>query len=347
MKRTILYSSLFLIMLSLLTACKSGSGNNSDRKHAFYFWTGNFIFNSTDSLNLAKTDTEKIYVKLFEVVFEDGKPQPSSAVYFNDPVPSHLEMVPTVFITNETFKGIDSTGIDTLSQNVFLRLKLQLTGMKLWNKTEEIQFDCDWNESTRDKYFYFLQLMKNKMNKITLSCTIRLYQYKYYKKAGVPPVDKGLLMCYNVNDLRNPNNENSIFNKTDVMSYVKDISYPLNFDLALPVFSWAVRFREGYFDGLMNQFTNAYIKSDTSFVKLDKENTYKCLHDGYYKDFYVQKDEVIKIEEPNIDDVIEVKNYLANTNPDKMKDITLFSYSQQTIDKLTHEKLLEIYRTDK
>ena len=49
----------------------------------------------------------------------------------------------------------------------------------------------------------------------------------------------------------------------------------------------------------------------------------------------------------NIDDVIEVKNYLANANPDKMRDITLFSYSQQTIDKLTHEKLLEIYRTDK
>jgi hypothetical protein len=68
-------------------------------------------------------------------VLENDKPQPSSAVYFNDPVPSYLDMVPTVFITNETFKGIDSTGIDTLCQNVFLRLKLQLKGMKLWNKT--------------------------------------------------------------------------------------------------------------------------------------------------------------------------------------------------------------------
>ena len=347
MKRTILYSSLFLFMLSLLTACKSGSGNNSDRKHAFYFWAGNFIFNSTDSLNLAKTETKKIYVKLFEVVFENDKPQPSSAIYFNDPVPSYLDMVPTIFITNETFKGIDSAGVDTLCENVFLRLKLQLTGMKLWDKTQEVQFDCDWSESTRDKYFYFLQLMKKKMYKINLSCTIRLYQYKYYKKAGVPPVDKGLLMCYNVNDLRNPNNDNSIFNKTEVMSYVKDVSYPINFDLALPVFSWAVRFKNGYFDGLMNQLSNKDIASDTSFVKLEKENTYRCLYDGYYKDFYIQKDDVIKIEEPNIDDVIEVKNYLAKTNSDKMKDITLFSYSQQTIDKLTHEKLLEIYHTDK
>lgn len=347
MKRTIFYFSLFLLVVSLITACKSGSGNNYDRKHAFYFWTGNFIFNSTDSLNLAKTETQKIYVKLFEVVFEGDKPQPSSAIYFNDPVPSYLEMVPTVFITNETFKAIDSIRVDSLCENVFLRLKLQLNGMKLWDKTQEVQFDCDWSESTRDKYFYFLQLMKKKMNKISLSCTIRLYQYKYYKKAGVPPIDKGLLMCYNVNDLRNPNNDNSIFNKTEVMNYVKDVSYPINFDLALPVFSWAVRFKNGYFDGLMNQLSNKDIANDTSFVKLDKENTYKCLYDGYYKDFYVQKDDVIKIEEPNIDEVIEVKNYLAKTNSDKMKDITLFSYSQQTIDKLTHEKLLEIYHTDK
>ena len=123
MKRTTFYYAFFLIVLSFLAACKSGSGSKYDRKHAFYFWTGNFIFNSTDSLNLAKTETQKIYVKLFEVVFEGDKPQPSSAVYFNDPVPSHLEMVPTVFITNETFKSIDSTGVDSLSQNVFLRLK--------------------------------------------------------------------------------------------------------------------------------------------------------------------------------------------------------------------------------
>ena len=62
---------------------------------------------------------------------------------------------------------------------------------------QEIQIDCDWTKSTKDKYFYLLKKIKE-LSKKEISCTLRLYPYKYPEIMGVPPVDKAMLMCYNL-----------------------------------------------------------------------------------------------------------------------------------------------------
>ncbi len=108
--------------------------------------------------------------------------------------------------------------------------------------------DCDWTPSTRKSFFLFLQKIRQKLPpEIPLSATIRLHQYKFPQQTGVPPVDRGMLMFYNTGDVDEESERNSIFHPKDALKYVEGAPkhYPLPLDLALPLFSWGVVFREG------------------------------------------------------------------------------------------------------
>ena len=91
-----------------------------------------------------------------------------------------------------------------------------------------------------------------------LSATIRLHQVKYYKQAGIPPVDRGMLMFYNMGKLNALTAENSIYNSNDAAGYIETVDdYPLKLDLALPAFSWAVHFRNSYSEE-KRKFTSSF-----------------------------------------------------------------------------------------
>jgi hypothetical protein len=80
-----------------------------------------------------------------------------------------------------------------------------------------------------------------------LSATIRLHQYKFPDRTGVPPADRGLLMFYNTGDIHDPDEPNSIFQPAAAEKYLHGAPprYPLPLDVALPVFSWTLIYRDG------------------------------------------------------------------------------------------------------
>jgi|GEM_PF-110049 len=116
------------------------------------------------------------------------------------------------------------------------------------NQSTEIQFDCDWTEGTRAAFFSFLKKVRPLLPPGTrLSATIRLHQYKFPDRTGVPPVDRGLLMLYNTGDIHDPEEPNSIFQPAAAEKYLLGAppAYPLPLDVALPAFSWALIYRDG------------------------------------------------------------------------------------------------------
>ncbi len=122
----------------------------------------------------------------------------------------------------------------------------------------EMQIDCDWTETTRSKYFLLLKVLREKLSPQhkTLSATLRLHQIKYKRKTGVPPVDRGMLMFYNMGSLSAQNKNNSIYNAeiaTQYINYLKD--YPLKLDMALPIFTWGVHLRSGKILSLVNNLS--------------------------------------------------------------------------------------------
>lgn len=101
----------------------------------------------------------------------------------------------------------------------------------------EIQIDCDWTLKTKVNYFAFLNALK-KISHKTISCTLRLYPFKYPEIMGTPPVDKATLMCYNLTKPLESENKNSILDNNELRSYLKNTEkYPIHLDIALPLFS--------------------------------------------------------------------------------------------------------------
>ncbi|GAB4494204.1 MAG: hypothetical protein OHK0019_19940 [Saprospiraceae bacterium] len=234
-------SAWFFIAL-ILASC--GNDKNRIVAPAFYHWKTTLALSSSEREYLDSFSCKKLYVKILDIGRDPatGEIQPYSLLKITDTAGlSRFEIVPTIFITNEVFKNISEEKIEWLAGKVADSMS------EKWTKNE-LQFDCDWTASTRDAFFSFLKKVKKHLPKETrLSATIRLHQYKFPEKTGVPPVERGMLMFYNTGDIENPEAGNSIFSIADIEKYLVGApkNYPLPLDLALPVFSWALVYRDG------------------------------------------------------------------------------------------------------
>ncbi len=153
-----------------------------------------------------------------------------------------IEIVRAVFITNEVFQQISVEKATWLAEKIAaFNAGLALPASDAGHY--EFQVDCDWTNSTKDAFFRFLEILRSKLPTGTiLSATIRLHQYKFPDRTGVPPVDRGMLMCYNTGNIDDPESSNSILDLEDARKYIIGApkNYPLPLDLALPIFSWTL-----------------------------------------------------------------------------------------------------------
>jgi hypothetical protein len=257
-----------LILLSIVT-CRP-KPHSTEVTRGFYYWQSNPRQLEDSTLTtLQKEHIQKLYVKFFEVEPDElfgNVPSSKSALTIkpvyntNDTlrknVYHHLTIVPTVFIRNSVLKNINTQDLDTLAYNiVFLVEKYYSEKYTYYTEHKinynEIQIDCDWTMSTKDAYFYLLKKIKAFCNK-PISATLRLYAYKYPDKMGVLPVDRAMLMCYNLeNPLKNPN-KNSILDINTFESYLKKTPrYPIPLDIALPVYDWMHWYHLKQFQGII------------------------------------------------------------------------------------------------
>lgn len=189
----------------------------------------------------------------------------------------------------------------------------------------EIQFDCDWTASTRDAFFLFLKKMKQRLPENTqLSATIRLHQYKFPDKTGVPPVERGMLMFYNTGDIDNPDAGNSIFRPEDVRKYLTGApkDYPLPLDLALPVFSWALVFRDGELWKIIPEVPESELNDAARFVKMQistaslsfQTPTFIIQKGTFLSGHYLRPGDLLKVEKVTPDLLCEAARFAAQAD---------------------------------
>lgn len=162
-----------------------------------------------------------------------------------------------------------------------------------YSKFSDVLIDCDWSEKSKGNYFYLLTKLKQQLKNTQLEATIRLWQYKYFEKAGIPPVDKGLLMCYNMNNPGDYNVENSIGSAKELSQYLTHSDYKLPLDVALPLFSWAVAFSGDRYKGIVSNYD--MLEQDTiNFSR--KGNRYVLRNDMLIGDKYMRNGDEIRVE---------------------------------------------------
>ena len=356
----------FCLLANFLVSCTDHNVTKVER--AFYYWKNNESYLTDGEVErLVNLNAQKLYVKFFEVETDPvfgSKPFAKSSLriqeYSGYTQTAHdslvcktmqaLNIIPTVYIKNEVFYNAPTGSLDTLADNIFFLVnKYYIEKIRnrwndnMQNKTaayKEIQVDCDWTEKTKDNYFYLLRALK-KLSQRDISCTLRLYPYKYSNKMGIPPVDKATLMCYNlINPLENED-KNSIQNNEELEKYLRNIKdYPLHLDIALPVFSWMQLYQNNQLRGMINPEA-----SDSQLLlKPVKPLWYELEKDAELGEHYLRQGDKIKLEEVSEKVTREsiglLQRYLSM---DSTTTVTLFQLDERNLQKYSDETLIGFY----
>lgn len=284
-----------ILLLLLLSSCTS-----KEKDIFFYHWTTDFELNASKKELLHTLKSGKLYTKFFDVTYSerDKRPLPTATLQIEDTdVVENQELVPVVYITNEVFKKMKNVSeVEQLARNISDKIGRLLKRYEL--TIQELQFDCDWSMATRENYFTFLKTIRTQasyeeMGAPKISATIRLHQVKYKEKTGIPPVNSGVIMFYNVGDVTSITETNSILNIEIVDKYIASLAaYPLEYDIAVPLFSWAAVFNQGKFRKLLSNV------SSSSLEGLKKEGNYYAMENSgmFADDYYLYGDDKIRFE---------------------------------------------------
>ncbi len=294
-RTSFIYTFIVTSCLFIVAACSKGRPVTITP--AFYHWKTALQLDEATQGYLEALAVEKLYVKFFDVDKKDATAdhEALATLSVSGNIPEYLEIIPCVFITNRSLKDVDAADLQILGERIAKKIKAIAT--KVTRKSfGEVQLDCDWTGSTKGAYFELLKIIKGELgDEILISTTIRLHQVKYPEKTGVPPADKGMLMYYNMGDVELEASENSVLDNTIGQQYLDRLGgYPLSLDMALPLFSWGVVFRDGNFVKLINNLAGNDLDT-VSFVR-EKQYFYKALRDTYVRGAFIYEVDIIRVE---------------------------------------------------
>ncbi len=330
----------------LLVGCISCSQSPSTIVPAFYHWQTEFRVDSSEQDFLRQLSVQKLYVKFFDVDWDTHHREavPLARVRAMRQVGDSLQIVPTVFITNRTLAHLSEKEIPQLSQKIYRQI------IRLWptlsdGSIREIQFDCDWNGSTREKFFALLRHFRQtaQPESCLLSATIRLHQIKYADRTGIPPVDRGMLMFYNMADLEAWHTPNSILDMEIADQYISSSTrYPLPLDFALPIFRWGALFRDGRMIKLINNLSEEELR-DTSRFQLLSDHQYEVKQSTYLNGYYLYASDRLRLESVSSADLAKAAHLLTETFRPANFSVSLYHLDTATLKHYTHEELQDVF----
>jgi len=241
--KIVITSSFCIFLLFMSWSCR---GEEWQFRSA-YFWSTIFSLDSLKMDFISQHRINRLYIRYFDVVVKsDGSIMPNATIKFQDSVPEYIDVVPTVYIVNKCL----SKDVSSLGPMIVKRI-LQMNNTHDIKNVKEIQIDCDWTASTRNKYFELLSdIRKEAAGKgLSLSVTIRLHQLG----GPVPPADRGVLMMYNTGNVIRPDGTNPILDVRHVNPYLRYLrDYKLPLATAYPIYQWKLLYRDKHFIGFVH-----------------------------------------------------------------------------------------------
>jgi hypothetical protein len=338
MKQFFVFKLLLVTALLLISSC-----THTPVKPSVYYWKTTFKLTAHERDYLHDLKIQKLYLRFFDVDWDNERNSavPVGNLTFRDTLPFDMEVVPVVYIVNKVLINSNKEDIEILGDHIFQKITAICNLHKI--RYTEIQFDCDWTEQSRDKYFALLSFVSHKLkNEQFMSATIRLHQVKYSEITGVPPVKRGMLMFYNMGKISAKANYNSIYNKEEAALYTKNIKrYPLPLDVALPAFSWGVQLREGKVVRLLDNFTSSMLRN--AWFEPVSGNYYKAKSSFFFHGYYFMKDDLIKVEECTPKLTLDAANELSAALNKQERSVSIYHCDSLIFTRYEKNDLSKIY----
>ncbi|WP_293885267.1 MULTISPECIES: hypothetical protein [unclassified Sphingobacterium] len=340
LRKTQLFLFLVPSTLLFLISCSKTSHDTG-----FYFWKTVFQLDTVENRALEEIKAQSIYVRIMDIDFDPSGVQavPISPITFTQPVPKEQQVIPVVFVNQRIFTEMDSLQIRGLANKIvpFIVAKIKQAGKENF---KELQLDCDWTKTSRDKFFYLLTYLQQlpALKDILVSSTLRLHQVKNIVTSGVPPVRKVMLMCYNMGNLRQFGPQNSIINQKDLKTYLSGTlhNYPIEMDIALPIFQWFVVFRNNNYIGISKHISEEEIKDASLFTHNPNTNLYILTKD--LPKANLKKDDIIRFESVNQEDLLQTAKFLKGELKGKEHRIIFYHLDQATLANHSNAELQKI-----
>ncbi|MGK6342128.1 hypothetical protein ACMGDK_07810 [Chryseobacterium sp. DT-3] len=305
-----------LLALLLIVSC-SGKKNHP---YTFYYWKTHLKLDQEEKKALDKASVPYLYTRFFDIDKSGGQFQPVAVITKDRSFQTDKQIVPTVFITNQSMYHISAEEIRFLAKNIhdLVQKKAKEYDLKINN---EIQIDCDWTAGTRNDYFKFLKELKRVSGK-EITCTLRLHQVKDKSETGIPPVEKVYLMCYSTSSPLENSSKNSILDVTVLKSYLSKLEdYPVKkIEVALPIYSWGIVTNHLEKHKLINALSRKDLENP-GFKKIS-DNEAEIIRDGFYFGSFLSKGFRIKVEEISDDQLQDVTRFLEK----KIHDFNVIYY---------------------
>lgn len=355
-----LFSLLFILCLSA-NACKK-SPHTESLQLAVYRWKTNSRLLPSERAWLDSLHIQRLYLRFFDLDLNPSSDIPQPVAPLQLPMqglPDSLHIVPVVFITNRSLQHLPKGKVQDLADKLYNKIKYMIQYLPKGSQVPEWQLDCDWSESTGNIFFALLENLRQRLHAegILLSATIRLYQARYPHITGVPPVDRGMLMFYNMTDVRQANTRNSIIDLTAARHYYKGLkNYPLPLDLALPIFHWVVVRREGMVVQLLSGLDENALQDQSRFIRLESNSTkgltsskqpratqYLVKNSTYLNAYYLYAGDTLRVEGVSIDTLAKAWQELQAQLPAQSnRYLSFYHLDTSATNRFNHEKIKQI-----
>lgn len=334
------------VWLMLVVSCCARPTPTPPNARAFYFWRSTFRLSATERAALERTQVTRLFVRFFDVaLLSEGDAQPVGPLVIEEPaLPPGLEVIPTVFLREQVFRPASGVDPSLLASRVWTRVTA--TARELGQPVHELELDCDWAEGSRANYFAFLTALARVAGPgVRLGATIRLHQVKYRERTGVPPVERGMLMAYNMGQLDGDPTHQSIFDAERAKAYLGRLAeYPLPLDVGLPVWSWVVQVRDGAVVGLL-QHADPTELGHQAFLRRDADGRFTATTSAFLQGTMVREGDQLKPEGLDAAATEHAAELIAAKLRPEPRTVALFDLSDRNLDRLGVTTLEHLFAT--
>lgn len=333
---------LLLLFFCLLTGCQP-SGTST--RTAFYHWKTHAELGSLELGTLNQLAAERLYVKYFDLDWDEQRNQavPLASVQWGDSLPTNLDIVPVIFITTRVLKQLGDHDLPAVVQKMAQHIgKLHPPERNFTH----IQLDCDWTPSTKERFFTLVRSLRKAFPRSVIwSATIRLHQIRDFRQTGTPPVDRGMLMFYNMGSLRSWDEPNAILNLDIARAYMTEAvdAYPLPLDVAFPLYHWGATFRRGELTYLINGLKEESL-TDTSRFHFLSKGRYEVVKNTYLNSYYLYSGDRIRLDRATPATVQQAAREVAEWLPKKPGHVALYHLDESVLASWTYDELTQICR---
>ena len=310
--------------------------------NAMYHWKTVFDPTEEDWEIIKRHNVKRLYVKMFDVEFDKFANDivPVATTKFIQKPREGVNIVPCVYITVEAIKNIYSDKAQCDYAHLIVTRILNMMDYNDLGEVKEIQFDCDWTNSTRHIFYSLCEKVKEILEEkgIIFGVTIRLHQLTQ----SCPPAHYGLLMLYNTGGIKLAETHNSILAYNDVKPYLNNCDYALPLDFAYPAFSWNVWFRDNKFQALISEID----VNNTNFYKKIGENRYEVLKDHECSRQELKRGDVIRNEKVDVTEVLKVKKIVEKAIKQEKYSVAIYHLSSKDLKKMKEDEINKIYKMD-